>query len=287
LHDAPPKADAQLLTCSGVAPVDGALSAFKHWDFCRETHSFASLYASLTKTGKHSSSLLQTELTYWSQAASGVDAMPPEELLLLQATKTIVLTNPEKPVFRRIMTTSVNRGVGCGPDMRIRLFSFLLPVVFVTACERSDRDRVRPCGYDDEEPNDVPGNAWDFGNFASEPKSLRERTATIHTANDVDWYRATVYRRGLSTEPLVTVVAPAAFTVTAYHSCVGAGTAADCVWGRPITDENGTGCESVAGAESVIRAATHCDGDQSNVLFKVTTPTTGACRKYDVRVEVE
>jgi hypothetical protein len=172
--------------------------------------------------------------------------------------------------------------------MRIRLIALLLPVLLlVSACERSDRDRVRPCGYDDEEANDVPGQAWDFGSFADEPNSSRDRTATIHTSNDVDWYRATIHRRGLGTEPLVTVVAPAGFTVTAYHSCVGAGAPADCVWGRPVTDENGMGCESVEGSESVIRAATHCNDQQSNVLFKIAAKAQGDCRKYDLRLEVE
>ena len=173
--------------------------------------------------------------------------------------------------------------------MRLLLAAPLLlsSLVALAACERSDRDRVRPCGYDDEEANDVPGRAWDFGSFASEPNSLRERTATIHTSNDVDWYRATIHRRGLGTEPLVTVVAPSGFAVTAYHSCIGAGAPVDCVWGRPVTDENGMGCESVEGAESVIRAATHCNADQSNLLFKLSAKTTGECRKYDVRLEVE
>jgi len=169
--------------------------------------------------------------------------------------------------------------------MRVWLLVSLLSIV---ACERADRDRVRPCGYDDEEPNDVPGNAWDFGSFADEPNSSRERTATIHTSSDADWFRATVHRRGLGTEPLVTVVATAGVTVTAYHACVGNGSPVDCIWGRAVTDENGTGCESIDGQESVIRAATHCEGDQSNVLFKLTPKTTiGECKKYDLRLEVE
>ena len=164
----------------------------------------------------------------------------------------------------------------------------IFSVLLVSACERADRDRVRPCGYDDEEPNDVPGNAWDFGSFADEPNSSRERTATIHTASDVDWYRATVYRRGLGTEPLVTIVASADVVVTAYHACVGEGAPVDCVWGRPVTDENGMGCESTSGAESVIRAATHCNGEQSNVTFRITSKLqAGECRKYDLRFEVE
>jgi hypothetical protein len=171
--------------------------------------------------------------------------------------------------------------------MRFALAALLLALL-ACACERADRDRVRPCGYDDEEPNDAPGNAWDFGSFADDPNSLRERTATIHTASDVDWYRATIYRRGLGTEPLVTVVASADVVVTAYHSCVGSGTPVDCVWGRPVTDENGMGCESADGAESVIRAATHCNDEQSNLLFKITSKAQAAeCRKYDVRLEVE
>jgi hypothetical protein len=169
--------------------------------------------------------------------------------------------------------------------MRFRLLAPLLWLA--AACETADRDRVRPCGYDDEEANDVPGQAWDFGSFADEPRSLRERTATIHTANDVDWYRATIHRRRLGTEPLVTVVASAAVTVTAYHCCVSSGTPVDCVWGRPVTDENGMGCESVEGPESVIRAATHCGGEQSNVLFRISAKAQGECRKYDVRLEVE
>lgn len=174
------------------------------------------------------------------------------------------------------------------PDTRKTLLPLLLSFALLGACERADRDRVRPCGYDDEESNDVPGNAWDFGSFANEPgSSLRERTASMHTSNDVDWYRATVHRRGLGKEPLVTVVAPAGFTVTAYHSCVGTGAPVECVWGRPVTDENGMGCESVEGPESVIRAATHCNDAQSNVLFKVRAATTGECRKYDVRLEVD
>lgn len=173
--------------------------------------------------------------------------------------------------------------------MRLRAGALLfLPLLLLSACERADRDRIRACGYDDEESNDVPGNAWDFGSFADEPKSLRERTATIHTANDVDWYRATVYRRGLGTEPIVTVVAPAGFTVTAYHSCIGGGAPVDCVWGRPVTDANGMGCESGDGAESVIRAATHCKGEQSDLRFRVTPKETrNECLKYELRLEVE
>lgn len=170
--------------------------------------------------------------------------------------------------------------------MRILVAAFLV-LGSVSACQRSDPDRTRPCGYDDEESNDEPGHAWDFGSFADEPNSSRERTATIHTANDVDWYRATVYRRGLGTEPLVTVVAPAGFIVTAYHACASGGAPVDCIWGRPVTDANGMGCESVDGRESVIRAATHCHDEQSNVLFKVTASTNGECRKYDLRLEVE
>ena len=175
--------------------------------------------------------------------------------------------------------------------MRILLGVFLAGLSLLSlSCERADPDRIRPCGYDDEEPNDEPGHAWDFGSFADEPNSLRERTATIHTANDVDWYRATIYRRGLGTEPVVTVVANAGVTVTAYHSCVGAGAPVDCVWGRPVTDEHGMGCESIGGDdahESVIRAATHCNDDQSNLTFKVSAHTEGICRKYDLRLEVE
>jgi hypothetical protein len=163
----------------------------------------------------------------------------------------------------------------------------LASLVALTACQRADRDRIRPCGADDEEPNDVPGNAWDFGSFADEPNSLRERTATIHTSSDADWYRATIYRRGLGTEPLVTVVAPAGLTVTAYHSCVSGGAPADCVWGRPISDENGMGCESIEGTEAVIRTATHCNGEQSNVLFAIRANAQSDCRKYEVRLEVE
>lgn len=160
----------------------------------------------------------------------------------------------------------------------------------LTGCERTDRDRVRPCGYDDEESNDIPTNAWDFGSFADDPSSQRERTATIHTANDVDWYRATVYRRGLGTEPIFTIVVPASVTVTAYHSCIGGGAAVDCTWGRPVTDANGMGCESVDGsnADSVIRASTHCSGEQSDLLFRVTLKESqDQCRKYELRLEVD
>jgi hypothetical protein len=84
-------------------------------------------------------------------------------------------------------------------------------------------------------------------------------------------------------------VASAGVTVTAYHACASSGAPADCVWGRPVTDENGMGCESVLATESVIRAATHCDGEQSNVLFRITAKAQaqGECRKYDVRLEVE
>lgn len=163
----------------------------------------------------------------------------------------------------------------------------VLLAVSIAACERSDPDRIRPCGYDDEEPNDAPGHAWDFGSFADEPNSSRERTATIHTANDVDWYRATVYRRGLGTDPIVTIVASRGVAVTAYHACVGGGAPADCVWGRAVTDENGMGCASVDGAESVVRFATHCNADQSNVTWRITAPTNGICRKYDLRFEAE
>lgn len=163
--------------------------------------------------------------------------------------------------------------------------AFGIACCLLFACEGADPDRVRPCGPDDEETNDRPSAAWDFGSFADEPNSSRERTATIHTAGDVDWYRASVYRRGLGTEPLVTIVASGGTTVTAYHHC--AGKPAECVWGRPISDENGSGCESVDGKEAVVRFATHCDGDQSDVTFRVTAPFEGACRKYDLRFEVE
>lgn len=166
-----------------------------------------------------------------------------------------------------------------------RVFGIACGLLLVLACEHADRDRVRPCGPDDEETNDQPGTAWDFGSFADDPNSSRERTATIHTANDVDWYRATVYRRGLGTQPLVTIVASGGTTVTAYHSCEGA--PAECVWGRPVTDANGTGCESTSGKEAVVRFATHCKGDQSDVVFRVTAPFEGTCRKYDLRLEVE
>lgn len=172
--------------------------------------------------------------------------------------------------------------------MRFALAALVFAGLSLVACERTDRDRVRPCGTDDEEPNNLPGNAWDLGSFADEPNSSRERTGTIHTASDADWYRATIYRRGLGTEPLLTVVAPADVAIIAYHSCVGGGAPVDCVWGRPITDENGMGCESVDGAESVIRMATHCSGEQSNIVFRVTSKAqSGECRKYDVRLEAE
>lgn len=287
VHDAELYAPAHVLTTPGVSAVEGAPSAFRHWLFWREMHSFASLYEILMKTGKHSASLLQNVVTYWSQAPSGDEATPPEELLL-HATSQTAVPSPMMLIARRIMTAIVDRRLGCTPDMRLSLAALLFCLFASVACERADRDRVRPCGYDDEESNDVAGQAWDFGSFANEPNSLRERTATIHSSNDVDWYRATVYRRALGTDPLVTVVAPAGFRVTAYHSCVGAGTPVDCVWGRPITDENGMGCESVDGPESVIRAATHCNGDQSNVTFKLSPATTAEdCRKYDVRFEVE
>lgn len=172
--------------------------------------------------------------------------------------------------------------------MRFALAALVVTGFSLAACERADRDRVRPCGYDDEEPNNLPGNAWDLGSFADEPNSSRERTGTIHTASDADWYRATIYRRGLGTEPLLTVVTPADVSIIAYHSCVGGGAPVDCVWGRPITDENGMGCESVDGAESVVRMATHCNGEQSNIVFRVASKAqSGECRKYDVRFEVE
>lgn len=172
--------------------------------------------------------------------------------------------------------------------MRLTKAALTCALVALSACEQADRDRVRPCGYDDEEQNDSPGSAWDFGHFADDPNSLRERTATIHTANDVDWYRATVHRRGLGTQPLVTVVASSDVIVSAYHSCIGGGAPVDCVWGRAITDANGMGCESLDGRESVIRAATHCNGEQSDLLFRVTPKETrDQCRKYELRLEVE